>query len=85
MMQVSSLCPGEFPTNISTLTIQYSNGSIAAAHTNIPLLSSDNGSILTTTDMVSLAADQEYIATVTFSSNLLGEFTSITSNFTFSE
>ena len=63
--QVSRLCPGEYPTNISTLTIQDDNGSIAAAHTNIPLLILSNGSIL--------SACNEIIITVSGYNRLNGE------------
>ena len=75
MLQVSSVCNGEYPTHIN-LTIQYTNnGSLVTTIDNIPLVSTNDTNILTITNntIILLPVDNNYIAAVRFS-NLDGVF-----------
>ena len=78
---MTSLCPGEYPTTVD-INIFYSNESFVANYDNIPL-SQLSTNILTTTVVITLPDDQNYIATVTFS-NMIDKF-NISSYITFSE
>ena len=80
LLQVSKLCPGEYPTAADILITNVTDD------TAIPDIISLEGSqynILTTVDTITLQPDMIYIIQVSFS-NLVGEF-NITSSTNFSK
>ena len=80
LLQVSELCPGEYPTTIDILITD--NTTIQSIN-DVMLMERSQVNILTTVDNITLPSNMNYNAQVSFS-NLDGEF-NITSSDNFSK
>ena len=69
-LQVSKLCPGEYPTTIDILITDSTDDT---TFTDIMLMEGSQDNILTTVDTITLQSDMIYTIQVSFS-NLDGEF-----------
>ena len=82
-LQVSKLCPGEYPTIIYILITNSTDDTIIQNITDVMLMEGSQDNILTTVDTITLQSDMIYTIQVSFS-NLDGEFNIISTN-TFSK
>ena len=82
-LQVSKLCPGEYPTTIDILITDSTDDTIIQNINDVMLMEGSQDNILTTVDNITLQSDMKYTIQVSFS-NLDGEF-NITINKTFSK
>ena len=82
-LQVSELCPGEYPTTADILIINSTDDTTIQNINDVMLMEGSQDNILTTVDNITLQSNTNYTAQVSFS-NLDGEF-NITSNDTFSK
>ena len=82
-LQVSELCPTEYPTIIDIFIINSLNDSTIQNIADVMLMEGSQDNILTTVDTITLQSDMIYAIEVYFS-NLDGEF-NITSSTNFSK
>ena len=82
-IQVSELCPGEYPTTIDILIPDSTDNTIVQNINDVMLMEGSQDNILTTVDNITLQSDMIYTIQVSFS-NLDGKF-NITSSETFSK
>ena len=82
-LQVSELCPTEYPTTIDILIINSTDDTTIQNIADVMLMEGSQDDILTTVDTITLQSDMIYTIQVSFS-NLDGEF-NITSSTNFSK
>ena len=82
-MQVSKLCPGEYPTTTGILITDSTDDTIIQNITDVMLMEGSQDNILTTVDNITLQSNMKYTIQVSFS-NLDGQF-NITSKKNFSK
>ena len=82
-LQVSELCPGEYPTTIDILIANSTDDTTIQNINDVMLMEGSQDNILTTMDNITLQSDMIYTIQVSFS-NLDGEF-NITSSTNFSK
>ena len=82
-IQVSKLCPGEYPTTIDILMTDSTDDTTIQTINDVMLMEGSQDNILTAVDNITLQSDMIYTTQVSFS-NLDGEF-NITSSETFSK
>ena len=83
LLQVSELCPGEYPTTIDILITDSTDDTTIQNINDVMLMEGSQDNILTTVDNITLQSDMIYTIEVSFS-NLDGEF-NITSRTNFSK
>ena len=81
--QVSTLCPGEYPTTAFILITDSADDTIVQNKYDLMLMEGSQDNILTTVDTITLQSNMIYTIQVSFS-NLDGEF-NITSSTNFSK
>ena len=81
-IQVSELCPGEYPTTTDIL-IDSTDDTTIQNITDVMLMEGSQDNILTTVDNITLQSDMTYTIQVSFS-NMVGQF-NITSSTNFSK
>ena len=82
-LQVSKLCPGEYPITTDILITDSTDDTIIQNISDVILMEGSQDNILTTVDTITLQSDMKYAIQVSFS-NLDGEF-NITSSINFSK
>ena len=82
-LQVSELCPGEYPTITDILITNLTDDTIVPSINDVMLMEGSQDNILTTVDTITLQSNMIYTIQVSFS-NLDGEF-SISSSTNFSK
>ena len=82
-LQVSELCPGEYPTTTDILITILTDDTIVPSINDVMLIEGSQDNILTTVDTITLQSNMIYTIQVSFS-NLGGEF-NITSSTNFSK
>ena len=83
LLQVSAVCPGEYPTTIDILITDSTDDTTIHNINDVMLMKGSQDNILTTVDTITLQSDMIYTIQVSFS-NLDGEF-NITSSTNFSK
>ena len=82
-LQVSAVCPGEYPTTIDILITDSTDDTTIQNINDVMLMEGSQDNVLTTVDNITLQSDMTYTIQVSFS-NLDGEF-NITSSTNFSK
>ena len=72
-LQVSDLCPGEYPTTAGILITNVTDDTTIQNINNVMLMEGSQDNILTTVDTITLQTNMKYTIQVSFS-NLDGEF-----------